>query len=265
MKNYKILKIELLTIIKSIEKYTGSPDISVPNNVLKEGLFLDNLTFDVLEFCCIKISDWYSKNMEDIHLNMYVSNSEIHIHEENKIKVDEIIKNIENNKEEYEKFFSSPIIEQENPSLSGTDVFIVHGHDDGTKNEVARFLENLGLKPIILHEQSSSGDTIIEKIERYSKVDFGIVLYTPCDQGGLAKEPLDLNFRARQNVVFEHGYLIGKLGRKNVVALVKETVEKPNDISGVVYTNYDASGAWKTAIGKELKASGYSIDFNKLF
>lgn len=126
-------------------------------------------------------------------------------------------------------------------------------------------MENPELKPIILHEQSSSGDTIIEKIERYSNVGFGIVLYTPCDKGGLVEESIDLNFRARQNVVFEHRYLIGKLGRKNVVALVKETVEKPNDISGVVYVNYDSSGAWKTEIAKELNASGYSIDFNKLF
>ena len=89
--------------------------------------------------------------------------------------------------------------------------------------------------------------------------------YTPCDKGGVAKEPIDLSFRARQNVVFEHGYLIGKLGRKNVVALIKDNVEKPNDISGVVYENYDPNGAWKTGIGKELKAAGYSIDFNKLF
>ena len=34
----------------------------------------------------------------------------------------------------------------------------------------------------------------------------------------------DLKPRARQNVVFEHGYLIGKLGRNKVCALVKEEV-----------------------------------------
>lgn len=75
----------------------------------------------------------------------------------------------------------------------------------------------------------------------------------------------ELKYRARQNVVFEHGYLIGKLERKNVCALVKNDVEKPNDISGVVYISYDESGAWKIEIAKELKAAGYNIDFNKLF
>lgn len=65
--------------------------------------------------------------------------------------------------------------------------------------------------------------------------------------------------------MFEHGYLIGKLGRKKVCALVKEDVEKPNDISGVVYISYDESGGWKLEIAKELKAAGYKVDFNMLF
>lgn len=263
MRNYNVLKIELLSIIGNISKYTSDPSISVPNKALSKGLNQDNLTFDVLEFCCLEISNWYGKNMSKISSNVYASNKEAHI--DNNTKIDEIIKDIEENKEEYRKFFSSATIEQENPSISGSDVFIVHGHDDGIKNEVARFLDNLELKPIILHEQASSGDTIIEKIERYSNVSFGIVMYTPCDKGGLAKGPVDLNFRARQNVVFEHGYLIGKLGRKNVVALVKENVEKPNDISGVVYVNYDSNGAWKIEVAKELNAAGYPIDFNKLY
>lgn len=66
-------------------------------------------------------------------------------------------------------------------------------------------------------------------------------------------------------MVFEHGYLIGKLGRKNVVALVKGDIEKPNDISGVVYINYTMGDGWKTDIAKELNAAGYHIDFNKIF
>lgn len=62
-------------------------------------------------------------------------------------------------------------------------VFIVHGHNDTVKINVARFIEKLGFEPIILHEQASSGKTIIEKIESYSNVGFGVVLYTACDSG----------------------------------------------------------------------------------
>ena len=143
-------------------------------------------------------------------------------------------------------------------------VFIVHGHDDGAKNEVARFIEKLGLEAIIIHEQTSSGDTIIEKVIRYSDVGFGVVLYTGCDIGAIKSEPDDLKPRARQNVIFEHGFLIGKIGRKNVIALVKDNVEKPNDISGVVYETIDSKGAWKLQLAREMKASGYDIDMNKV-
>ena len=140
-------------------------------------------------------------------------------------------------------------------------VFIVHGHDNETKQEVARFIESIGLKAIILHEQASRSMTIIEKIEHYSnEANFAIVLYTPCDKGRGAKETtIPARDRARQNVVFEHGYLMAKIGRENVCALVKGEIETPSDISGVVYTPLDTNGGWKIELIKELKACGYSL------
>jgi len=140
-------------------------------------------------------------------------------------------------------------------------VFIVHGRDNEAKQEVSRFIEKLGLEAIILHEQASSGMTIIEKIEHYSSdADFAIVLYTACDHGrGVHESKIPPKNRARQNVVFEHGYLMAKLGRENVCSLVKGEIETPNDISGVVYVPLDPFGAWKTEVSKELKACGYSI------
>ncbi|MED4697066.1 nucleotide-binding protein [Peribacillus frigoritolerans] len=151
-----------------------------------------------------------------------------------------------------------------NKEIDKTKVFIVHGHDDSAKNEVARFIEKLGLYPIILHEQASGGKTIIEKIEIYSNVGFGIVLYTPCDIGGKNNDRDILQPRARQNVVFEHGFLMGKIGRENVAALVKDEIEKPNDISGVVYIPMDQHNGWQLALIKELKNSGYRIDVSRL-
>jgi len=140
-------------------------------------------------------------------------------------------------------------------------VFIVHGRDNEAKQEVSRFIEKLGLDAIILHEQASSGMTIIEKIERYSNdADFALVLYTACDHGrGVHESNIPPKNRARQNVVFEHGYLMAKLGRENVCSLVKGDIETPNDISGVVYVALDSYGAWKTEVAKELKTCGYAI------
>jgi predicted nucleotide-binding protein len=142
-------------------------------------------------------------------------------------------------------------------------VFIVHGHNNEVKERTARFIHRLGFEPIILHEQASGGSTtIIEKILEYSDTtDFAIVLYTADDVGGIKEtEHSALKPRARQNVVFEHGLLIGKLGRENVVPLVADDIEIPNDISGVVYVRDD----WQKTIAKEMKKAGYEIDFNKL-
>ena len=148
--------------------------------------------------------------------------------------------------------------------MDKSKVFIVHGHDNAAKQAVARFVEKIGFEAIILHEQASSGKTIIEKIEANSNVGFAIVLYTPCDLGRSKEEEDQLKPRARQNVIFEHGYLIGKIGRKNVSALVKGDVETPNDISGVVYIKMDEADSWKYAVGKEMKACGYDVDLNKI-
>lgn len=142
-------------------------------------------------------------------------------------------------------------------------VFIVHGHDGEAKLSAARFVERLGFEAIILHEQPNQGHTIIEKIEKHSEVGFAIVLYTPDDLGNTkAKaEKGEFNSRARQNVVFEHGYLIAKLGRSNVAALVAADIELPSDINGVVYISQQS---WQVDLAKEMKAAGYSVDFNRI-
>jgi len=155
-------------------------------------------------------------------------------------------------------------VSKEPKNLDSSKVFIVHGHNEEVKIKIARFIEKMGFEPIILHEQASSGSTIIEKIEEYSNVGFGLVLYTPCDIGAKKTETPQFKSRARQNVVFEHGYLIGKIGRNNVCALVMGGVETPNDISGVVYVSLDESDAWQISVAKELKRSGYHVDMNKL-
>lgn len=137
-------------------------------------------------------------------------------------------------------------------------VFIVHGHDEIAKLDVASFIQHLGLEPVILHMQASGGRTIIEKIEEYTNVGFGVVLYTGCDIG-TKRDSLIFSRRARQNVVFEHGYLIAKLGRSRVAALVKGDVETPNDISGVAYIELDELGHWKQALIAELRNAGYLL------
>lgn len=146
---------------------------------------------------------------------------------------------------------------------SNHKIFVVHGHDESAKESAARFLEHLALDPIILHERASEGRTIIEKVEHYSSVSFCVVLLTPDDEGCKQGKDMPLLARARQNVVLELGYFMGKLGRNRVVALVRGEVERPSDVDGVVYITMDEGGAWKFDLVKELRAAGFEVDLNK--
>ncbi len=156
----------------------------------------------------------------------------------------------------------SPTV-QEHERTNTKEVFVIHGRDEGTKAMVARFLEQLNLKPVILDEQSNQGLTIIEKFERHAQAGFAVALLTPDDAGSLQGDGSNLNPRARQNVIFELGFFIGKLGREGVCALTKGTVEVPSDYAGVVYIPLDDSGAWKFQLVKELKAAGFEVDANR--
>lgn len=131
-------------------------------------------------------------------------------------------------------------------------VFVVHGHDNGARNTVARYLEQLGLTPIILHERASGGRTIIEKFEVYSDVPFAVVLLTPDDVGASGNKQEQLQNRARQNVIMELGYFMGRLGRGNVCTLYKGAIELPSDIQGVIYVPLDEGGEWKKKLLQEL-------------
>lgn len=167
----------------------------------------------------------------------------------------------------FEKKPQPVLVKQDVIRPAGNKVFIVHGHDEVIKQSVARFLEHLDLDVVILHEQPDKGQTLIEKLESHSsEVDIGyaVGLLTPDDLGKLASEEGELSPRARQNVVFELGYFIAKLGRERVRALYHKDVELPSDYQGILYTELDDAGAWKLSLAIEMKAVGFNIDLNKL-
>ncbi len=150
--------------------------------------------------------------------------------------------------------------------IQSNKIFIVHGHDIALKEQVARTLTTLGLNPVILHEKPNAGKTIIEKFEEHADVSFAVILLTPDDMSYVtASNSKNAKPRARQNVVFELGYFIGKLGRERVFTLKKgDDLEILSDFSGVVYTSYDASGHWRYDLVKELQEAKYTVDANKL-
>ena len=153
------------------------------------------------------------------------------------------------------------LIEKDSKAKSCEKVFIVHGHDGALKEAVARLIEKQGIEAIILSEQANKGATIIEKFEANSDVGAAICLFTADDEGKANKES-EYHKRARQNVVFETGYFMGKLGRQNVIMIADSEIEIPSDMQGVVYSN---NNYWQFDVLKELKEIGFSIDMNKVF
>jgi predicted nucleotide-binding protein len=146
-------------------------------------------------------------------------------------------------------------------ALDLSKIFVVHGHERAPKAEVARFIEKLGFEAIILHERPNKGRTLITKFrEEAAGVGFAVVLMTP-DDVGKAEDAASLRSRARQNVVFELGFFIGKLGSERVAALVKGDIELPSDYDGVVYISLDKED-WQSKLGMELQEAGYKFDWN---
>lgn len=154
-------------------------------------------------------------------------------------------------------------------------VFLVHGHDHGARDAVARVLDKAGLHPVILSEQPNAGRTIIEKFEGNVDVSFAVVLMTPDDRAASTTEVDSVSPtaaatelsgvlapRARQNVILELGYFIGVLGRSRVAALVAAEVERPSDVDGVLYIAY--TRGWELELMRELKAAGLPIDLSGL-
>jgi predicted nucleotide-binding protein len=174
------------------------------------------------------------------------------------IQLDSILERLELYPEEAHKIVETPV------DRRSRKVFVVHGHDDAALHAVARCLEQLGLDAIVLREQPDAGRTIIEKFEGCAAdVGFAVVLLTPDDLGAAVTAAVT-GTRARQNVVFELGYFVGKLGRGRACLMRKGTVEIPSDLQGVIYTDLDAGDGWKFKLARELNAAGIEVDANRI-
>lgn len=159
---------------------------------------------------------------------------------------------------------TEPVATRQPSPTARKSVFIVHGRDQAARETVARFIERIGLTPVILHERPNQGRTLIEKFEANAEVAFAVVLLTGddlCQSPDYSGPPAA---RARQNVIFELGYFFGTLGRHRVAALYSPSVDLPSDISGLAYIELDAKEAWKFHLARELTAAGLPVDSQRL-
>lgn len=149
-----------------------------------------------------------------------------------------------------------------------TKIFIVHGHDATSLEQLELILFKLGLQPYILKDNDGESRTLIEALEQqiYDRSSFGIVLMTP-DDFGYTKDQDDENRqpRARQNVILEMGMIMASLGRGRMMLLKKGNLELPSDMQGVIYEEFnDHVREVAVKLARRIKGAGIDIDDAKI-
>ncbi len=133
----------------------------------------------------------------------------------------------------FQRFVRIHAAPQEGPAMADySHVFVIHGRDTVTRDRIVAILAGLRLIPIVLEREATSGRTIIELVEQFSEVHYAVAIMTADDVGTLADAADSLAPRARQNVIFEIGYLMARLGRERIM-IMREDVEIPSDLSGI--------------------------------
>ena len=149
-------------------------------------------------------------------------------------------------------------------------IFVVHGHDSTTREQLELVLHKLGLQPFVLQNTDGAGLTIIENLERMigknASSAFGIVLLTPDDIGYAKKDgETEAKPRARQNVILEMGMLLASLTRERVAILQKGMVEHPSDVNGIIYIQFkDHVKEAVPRLASRLQTAGLTVSPDKI-
>jgi predicted nucleotide-binding protein len=146
-------------------------------------------------------------------------------------------------------------------------VFVIHGHDKASRDQLELILHRLGLEPFVLANTGGGGLTLIEALEKEigpqaGQCRFGIVLLTPDDLGYAKAEGQDKAApRARQNVVLEMGMVLSVLRRPNVAILKKGHIEIPSDVHGIIYIPFnDHVNEVVPKLVDRLNSAGFNLD-----
>jgi predicted nucleotide-binding protein len=186
--------------------------------------------------------------------------------EKPKITVDLVV--VEKKKEPTpeEKKDSQPEVSKKEKIMEKTSipkVFVITGKDEKKKAAVASFLANLGVEPVIPQEDNGYKTTLVEKLEKDPDVAFAIILLVGDEVGYPKEKPEESRPRANQKVIFELGFLMGRLPHNLVCALYEEGLDLPAEYQGNVFIPFDGGGIWKLLTARAMKMAQVDIDMNK--
>ena len=157
----------------------------------------------------------------------------------------------------------------------GTTVWVVHGRDLKTRDEMFTFLRAIGLKPLewsqaekLTKEASPYVGTILEKAFEYAAAI--VVLLTPDDEAKLKKEfqkPNDPSYekvfsgQARQNVLFEAGIAFGSNPKATVLVEVGK-LRPFSDIGGRHVVHLSKAVTTRKELANKLTIAGCEVDIS---
>jgi predicted nucleotide-binding protein len=142
-------------------------------------------------------------------------------------------------------------------------ILFIYGRDPAGTESVLRFIEKVGLQAYSFQEQTNGSHSIMEKFGKFSNINFAILLITPEDLIPPEDKLMGKKSWISQNVIFELGFLVGKLGLGRVCVLYHEGMEIPFDFSDIVCVPMDTRGRWRLLVAKEIKQVGIEVDLNK--
>jgi predicted nucleotide-binding protein len=174
---------------------------------------------------------------------------------EEKAKLREVTNASESLLRKVRALLAPPVAYNRGGKLRSNQLFLVTGNNDQMKNDVTETLQNLELEPIILDDNENGERTFIEKVADNEHVSFAVVVLSPEEIDGKT---------VNQNTVFMLGYLVGRLGKENIVVVYNKNkdFQIPNMHSEVLWVEYKTG--WNLELVKELKNCNFDVDANKL-
>ena len=147
-------------------------------------------------------------------------------------------------------------------------IIVVTGSDEEMNQALNVALTKLSIVPVVLCEEPSQGKKIVENFSRdYADIAFAVVSLFPDDFGYAKNEAATKRkLRPKQDVIFELGFLLGKLGKGNVLVFFRECAnfEIPSDFEGIKLTAFDDRDSWKLALIRELSNRGLAVEGSRI-
>lgn len=147
-------------------------------------------------------------------------------------------------------------------------VLVVPGLNPEMNANIVKTLNRLGFATVVFDTQDKEAPgKLIESFEQYKEAAFGVIVLADDEVGTLRSEyPKNVKMRARPQVVFLGGFLLGKLGAAKVIFLYvpRQNFEFPFEMDKLFSLAYDDKNRWHFDFLKELKSRGFAVDANQL-